>query len=128
VEGNEWHAQGDVVIREGVPQLARRVEQGSSASAPAGSRPMPSVQDFPLVGQREYWAKGGDRQVDQPPLQQQPEAPRRPSLLQRITGVGRDRRGEGTPAGQQKAVDRPGSERVEEDFDLPVFFGRDRRK
>jgi cell division protein FtsZ len=127
VEGNEWRTQGDVVIREGVPQLARRVEQGSPASQPAGSRPMPAVQDFPLVGQREYWAKGGDRRVDQPPLQQQPDAPRRPSLLQRITGVGRDRR-TGTPAAQQNAVDRPGSDQVEEDFDLPVFFGRDRRK
>jgi cell division protein FtsZ len=136
VEREEWRAHGDVVIREGLPQLpghpqpARRGGQLSSASTHAGGRPMPAVQDFPEVGQREYWAKGGgDRGADQPPVHRQPDPPpRRPSLLQRLTGAGRDKRAEVTQAEQRGAGGGPVSQRPDEEFDLPVFFGRDQRK
>ena len=77
-------------------------------------RPMPSVEDFPLVGQREYWAKtGGASRPETPP----PEPPqRRGGLFQRLTGGGRDRR-----ADSRQSTDRE----LDEPLDLPVFFRRD---
>jgi len=75
---------------------------------------MPSVEDFPLVGQREYWAKtagAGGGQPQQPEQQQ-----RKNTLLQKLTGGGRTRRSD-----PRQISERP----VEEPLDLPVFFRRD---
>ena len=49
----EWRAHGDVVIREGLPQLRRSAaaraprRAASSASTPRSGRPMPAVRGFP---------------------------------------------------------------------------------
>jgi cell division protein FtsZ len=125
-----WRGPGDVVIREGPPQLAgqphaaygrssvRRDGDGRAVRGTSygehGRRPMPSVEDFPLVGQREYWAKtaGGVRTPPHPPEPQQ----RKTGLLQRLTGGGRDRR-----ADARQAPERP----PDEPLDLPVFFRRE---
>jgi hypothetical protein len=77
---------------------------------------MPTVEDFPPVGQREYRAKIGDGRREQP--QDAPPPPRKPSLLQRLRGGGRDRN-----VDVQPAAGRP----AEEPLDLPVFFRRDQR-
>jgi hypothetical protein len=75
---------------------------------------MPSVEDFPLVGQREYWAKtGGASRPEAPPPEPQT---RRGGLFQRLTGGGRDRR-----ADSRQSTDRD----PDEPLDLPVFFRRD---
>jgi cell division protein FtsZ len=126
-----WRAPGDVVIREGPPQLSGRLLHGrTSAHGNSGGRrtekqpsyggrarrQMPTLEDFPLVGQREYWAKAGDgrkeqsRDVDPPP--------QKLSLLQRLRGAGRDKR-----ADVQPTVSR----QTDEPLDLPVFFRRDQR-
>jgi cell division protein FtsZ len=116
----ERRASGDVVIREKPPQLAGNLPQptygnGAAEREPSrverARRPMPSVEDFPPVGQREYWAKtaGGSRLEPAPPQ-------RKASLFQRLTGGGRDRPGDA----RQSAERAPG-----EPLDLPVFFRRD---
>jgi cell division protein FtsZ len=125
-----WRVPGDVVIREGPPQLAsqphaaygrsssRRDDEGRAGRPTSygerGRRPMPSVEDFPLVGQREYWAKAGGGAREQPhPSEYQR---RKTGLLQRLTGGGRDRQ-----ADVRQAAERP----AEEPLDLPVFFRRE---
>src|SRR5690606_4052933 len=77
--GQDTRDIGDVVIRERPPRLAGRSQTMPQAmpgrKAARGDelsrldnvvrthddsprrRPMPSVEDFPIVGQREYWAK-----------------------------------------------------------------------
>jgi cell division protein FtsZ len=125
-----WRGPGDVVIREGPPQLGgqphaaygrssvHRDGDGRAGRATSygehGRRRMPSVEDFPPVGQREYWAKttGGVRTPPLPPAQPQ----RKTGLLQRLTGGGRDRR-----ADARQAAERP----PDEPLDLPVFFRRE---
>jgi cell division protein FtsZ len=111
-QGEEWRSAEDVVIREGLQQRPAQAE----------NRPMPAIGDFPPPAQREYWAKAGDNRT----VQQQPERPaRRPGLLQRLTGGGRDKRAE---PNRPRRSDGPVLEEPHEQVDLPVFFGRDRRK
>jgi cell division protein FtsZ len=135
-------APGDVVIREKPPQLPgsppqpaharpggrddnhmaetqphrgeRQVERPGDRYGERTRRPMPSVEDFPLVGQREYWAKiDGASRPETPP----PEPPQRKAgLFQRLTRGGRDRR-----ADSHQPVERA----QDEPIDLPVFFRRD---
>jgi cell division protein FtsZ len=125
-----WRGPGDVVIRERPPQLsgqphagygrsaAPRDEDGRIGRPPSygerGRRPMPSVEDFPIVGQREYWAKtaGAARGQSQPGAPQ----PRKSTLLQKLTGGHRDSRSD-----PRQISERP----AEEPLDLPVFFRRD---
>jgi cell division protein FtsZ len=125
-----WRAPGDVVIREGPPQLsgqshtgygrsgAHRNQDGRVGRPPShserGRRPMPSVEDFPIVGQREYWAKAGGTGREQP--QAAPQHQRKSTLLQKLTGGSRDR-----PSDPRQISERP----AEEPLDLPVFFRRD---
>jgi cell division protein FtsZ len=116
----ERRASADVVIREKPPQLSGSPSpptygNGAAEREPSrvdrARRPMPSVEDFPPVGQREYWAKtaGGSRLESEPPQ-------RKASLFQRLTGGGRDR-----PTNARQGAERaPG-----EPLDLPVFFRRD---
>jgi cell division protein FtsZ len=119
---------GDVIIREGPPQLpghpphgrARMHEDdraGHAEKQPSygarGLRPPLTVEDFPLVGQREYWAKAGR---EAPPDDAPPS--RKPNLLQRLRGAGRDRRPDLQPVSSRQG---------EEPLDLPVFFRRDQR-
>jgi hypothetical protein len=76
---------------------------------------MPSVEDFPLVGQREYWAKTAGLRRPQPAPK--PPAPtRRMGLLERITGARRAKANAG-----QTTTERPAGEQLE----MPVFFRRD---
>jgi cell division protein FtsZ len=131
----ERHGPVEVVIREKPPLLSGSPPQqaygragarnGSSATEKPPDhgerqgerprRPIPSVEDFPLVGQREYWAKtgGGAGHVEAQP----PEPPQRKTgLFQRLTGGGRDKRAD---SGQ------PTERTSDEPLDLPVFFRRD---
>jgi cell division protein FtsZ len=131
VQREVWRGPGDVVIRERPPQLPGHLShvgksardddaRGHSEKQPSyggrGRRLMPTVEDFPPVGQREYRAKVGDGRREQP--QDAPPPPRKPSLLQRLRGGGRDRN-----VDVQPAAGRP----AEEPLDLPVFFRRDQR-
>jgi cell division protein FtsZ len=77
-------------------------------------RPMPSVEDFPMVGQREYWAKAGSAARAEP---RPPEPPQRKAgLFQRLTGRGREQRAD---------LRQPADRAPDEPLDLPVFFRRD---
>jgi cell division protein FtsZ len=131
VQRDAWRGQGDVVIRERPPQLPGHLSRigksardddgaGHSEKQPSdgarGRRPMLTVEDFPPVGQREYWAKLGDGHREQP--QDAPAPSRKPSLLQRLRGGRRDR-----SVDVQPTAGRP----AEEPLDLPVFFRRDQR-
>jgi cell division protein FtsZ len=123
-----WRAPGDVVIREGPPQLSglahararardgdgRQGEEKQRTYGARGRRPMPTVEDFPLVGQREYWAKAGDRRREQPPHTDPP--PQKLSLLQRLRGTGQGRRGSALPAAGRHP---------DEALDLPSVFRRE---
>jgi cell division protein FtsZ len=133
--GEVWSGPGEVVIRERTPQSASqssasqnrrsargddlsRLSVGHSGSQPP-RRPMPTVEDFPLVGQREYWAKtAGARRSQQAPQQPEPPPARRMGLLERITGARRAKANAG-PA----TAERP----AEEQLDMPVFFRRDQK-
>jgi cell division protein FtsZ len=123
-------APGDVVIRERPPQLSGefhgaygraerrdddRLPGRQTSSAVRTRRPMPTVEDFPPVGQREYWAKTAGRAVA-PDSRQVDPATRKTGLLQRLTGRGGDRRGDA-----RAPAERP----ADEPLDLPVFFRRD---
>ena len=107
-----WRGPGDVLIEEGLPQLG----PGPSApppqkSGPAGARPaepfmpappietrraqrrMPTVEDFPVVGQREYRAKTAwhetGHQAQSAPRPYAPDSnppAKKPGLFSRITG------------------------------------------
>jgi hypothetical protein len=94
---------------------------------------MPSVDDFPAVGQREYWAKSGEangrsmRPDHDSIAQQSAESPTpKTSLLRRLTGGSLGRRD--TPsAGEPRSDDsnhRLTPQLAEDNVDLPVFFGR----
>jgi cell division protein FtsZ len=163
-----WRGPGDVYIEEGI---ARPIA-GSPApflpaqqSAPEECRPvpfvpapaveargdawrMPEVDDFPVVGQREYRAKAGRTS---PPAEQASSEPasaaRKPGLLQRLTGFGR--RGESPPLPQRTSfvpaqgpaspgLPSPSQRRpayqpygtpsqTQEQADLPTFFTRGRK-
>jgi cell division protein FtsZ len=121
------HAPGNVVIRDGHGYPADQHPHGGNG------RSMPAVEDFPPVAQREYWAKASDvarpaghaRDVYAQPV----DAPRRPGLLQRLTGVGRDKRAESNRDERGSAHTANGADAHgrEEQVDLPVFFGRGKR-
>jgi cell division protein FtsZ len=117
---------GDAEFREG---KAGAGNNGPAAGRPhTGGRPMPPVDDFPAVGQREYWAKAreGSKWADQSASQQQPDAsPRRPGLLQRLTGMARDKHQSNRSDNiSRRTVEGSGPRDGEEQVDLPVFFGR----
>ncbi len=137
---NGRDTSGDVVIRERPPQLAvqptapvatataarkslRRDDLSRLADAqPPGygertRRPMPTVADFPPIGQREYWAKIGDSRRAQQPAQPAPQ-PRRVGLLHRLTGGARSRSGD-----DSRTTERTSDEQLE----MPVFFRREQR-
>jgi hypothetical protein len=92
---------------------------------------MPAVEDFPPLAQREYWARASDVSRTAGRSHQQPSDPphRRPGLLQRLTGAGRDKRAESNRRDRNSAYDDngTGSHGADEQVDLPVFFGRDKR-
>jgi cell division protein FtsZ len=132
-----WQGPGDVVIRDDHADQDASTRGRRSAERPltGNGRSMPAVEDFPPVAQREYWAKASDvsrptgksQQHMQP---QQADAPqRRPGLLQRLTGAGRDKRAESNRRDRSSAHDGNGasSHGTAEQVDLPVFFGRDKR-
>ena len=112
-----WRGPGDVVIEEGLPPLGAGAAAPPPVSRPGGShgqrlpepftpgppvevkrprRRMPTVEDFPAVGQREYRAKAQWYETG-PSTHHNPrgyapdpeDAPRKPGLFQRITGLGR---------------------------------------
>jgi cell division protein FtsZ len=168
-----WRAPGNVVIEEGLPQLTttprtvtppvQAAPEPAYSSAPefapappaeirrnpAGRR-MPEVEDFPVVGQREYRAKAAPGAVAEPATAQS-EARRRPGLFDRLTGRSRSaddsipaapgshapaapgRPASGTAAGSRSAPGSPqergsgGARKSQEDVELPVFFSRDRK-
>jgi cell division protein FtsZ len=143
-----WRVPEDVVIREGPPQLSGQAQaargranangRGDDLSrladvqpsyAERGRRPMPSVEDFPLVGQREYWAKTGDAR--KAAMQSAEPQVRKPGFFQRFAGGARDKSVDTHPPSDRPTADR-GAERqterqADEPLDLPVFFRRDQR-
>ncbi len=99
--------------------------QGEHAPQPGmrGRQPVPAVEDFPPVAQREYWAKSdAARRAGA----QQPSELRKPGLLERLTG----RRQSSAPS--KLRFDRQGggtqTDATDEDTDAPVFFARGPRK
>jgi cell division protein FtsZ len=135
--GEIWSGPDDVVIRERTPQpssrsstpsgtgqpAARKPARGDDLSRlPAGQpsrRPMPTVEDFPPVAQREYWAKtaGARRaQAQQPAPKPEPPPARRMGLLERITGARRAKANAATAAAERSG---------DEPLDMPVFFRRE---
>ncbi len=104
-----WRAPGGVVIEENVGSShgssSGPVDRNSEPTAPppirhadGDYRRMPSVDEFPPVGQREYAAKAplysGQKQRMQPlePPPAPPEPTRGGGLLHRLVGGGRGRR------------------------------------
>lgn len=126
---NAGRGPGDVVIRDDhagqdANPRGRRPEERPLAG---NGRPMPAVEDFPPLAQREYWAKASDVSRAAGRSHQQPIDPpqRRPGLLQRLTGAGRDKRAESNRRDRSSAYDD--NHGADEQVDLPVFFGRDKR-
>ncbi len=171
-----WHGPGDVLIEEGLPQLgtgappplpmahaaAARAPEPFMPAAPVeikrGQRRMPNVEDFPIVGQREYRAKSGwsdPPSAPPPPRGYAPEPAqpqKKPGLFSRITGFGRrtdhsaPEPGEGFAQNARPAMDRvpsahPASTRpgrpdeltrnqsiTSEDVEFPRFSHKDRKR
>jgi cell division protein FtsZ len=166
-----WRGPGNVIIEEGSPpqlgQDAAPPPRGDgdalqcavepfSPSAPVpiprSGRRMPTVEDFPAVGQREFHAKMGPPAREgawsappSPAYARQPEQTRKRGLFERLTGLGwRD--DQKTPANQASARQAaaasepapptakrawlqhelddssPTPARPREDTDLPRFF------
>jgi cell division protein FtsZ len=114
---------------------ARNAAEAAGEPRRHGPR-MPSVDDFPPVAQREYWAKSGETngRASLPELDPiSPHAPESPapktSLLRRLTGASLGRRD--TPSAVEPRADdsdhRLGPQFAEDNVDLPVFFGRKKR-
>jgi cell division protein FtsZ len=172
-----WQAPGDVQIESGLPPtLAQRhappersragevpppVEGHYAPQAPAEirrtQRRIPDIEDFPVVGQREYRAKSqDDRQTPPapPPLPRgaaPAEEAARPGLFQRLAGLGK-RQGDSdsapaqvnkspraevghsvphsremVPSDDHHSVSRGGSGARQQAVGLPVFFGREKK-
>jgi len=123
---------GDQDFRQRLSQAIGAVpDEHDRHEAPQASRsPIPAVEDFPPQAQREYWAKTDPRARQMP--QQPPrgaEPPRRPGLLQRLTGMGRDRQADQMQTEQlRRQGDRASREGSDEEADAPVFFARGPRK
>jgi hypothetical protein len=119
-----------VVIRERTPQTSSRSSASQHRRSARGDdlsrlsvgqpsrRPMPTVEDFPLVGQREYWAKTAGARRGQPAARQPEAPPRRMGLLERITGARRAKANARQATAEQTA---------DEQLEMPVFFRRDQK-
>jgi cell division protein FtsZ len=110
-----WRGPGNVIVEEGLPHfgqepalpLGPRASGGASQRAVEpfspevpvvirrSGRRMPTVEDFPAVGQREYHAKmsapaNQAASVALPPsaYAPEPERPRKRGLFERLTGLG----------------------------------------
>jgi cell division protein FtsZ len=119
-------------FRQRLSQAIGAVPEGAEHyDAPHASRPsMPAVEDFPPQAQREYWAKTDPRPRQMPAQPQyEPEVPRRQGLLQKLTGLGRDRRSD-QMQNEQLRRQADGSHHVhpDEQADAPEFFAPRRRK
>ncbi|MGB3720043.1 MAG: cell division protein FtsZ [Proteobacteria bacterium] len=115
-QSNTWRGPGDVLIEEGPPQLGPTIsppplptagaQSNNAGMRPAsepftpgppvetrrGPRRMPTVEDFPPVGQREYRAKTGWYESQQRPRAYTPQhenESRGFNLFRRITGLAR---------------------------------------
>ena len=139
-----WQAPGDVYIQErsGLSPLSptllgtrtknRATSEEIALDAGQGRR-HPRIEDFPPVGQRDYWAKSADsnRHPAEAPhvYRQQPEsAPVKVGLFRRWTGGGKSARGDSALERQGKQSSKKnGIDEVDEQVDLPVFFGRGKR-
>jgi len=130
-----WAAPNNVLIEEGFTPPAHRAPQAFAyQAAPAepsqsggypaqgfepqppaevrrAQRRLPSVEDFPAVGQREWHAR------QQGTVAQPTEEPRKSGFFGRLTGMGK------------KAAPAPDGLQTSNDSEapLPVFFGRERR-
>ena len=170
-----WRGPGDVLIEEGPPQLGvgptappPQRPASNSARAPEPFTPgppmetrrahrrMPTVEDFPAVGQREYHAKAAWHDTAHPQQQSYGPEPnqqqKKPGLLSRITGFGwsrddrNDQRDQGlthsarpngnpTHSGHSSSAHGPrpeqpphGESKTTENVELPVFFRSDRKR
>jgi cell division protein FtsZ len=138
-----WRAPGNVVIHEEAPlfvsQMARprpnapiAADATSSPRAdeftpgpPAevrGDRRMPELEDFPIVGQRDYRAKTA-RQSERSSVAEPQQ--RKTGLLERITGVGRSRRER--PHDNKSAARAHDANSGRDQIEPPKFFGRGKR-
>ncbi len=116
-KGAAWLAPGNVMIEEAPPQLSQGAQQGDTPAAPISGqsttastpqaaaqfapaapqslgvapRKMPAVEDFPLVGQREYHAKSPAGATAStaaiPDRSTAPTSPaKKPGFFERLTG------------------------------------------
>lgn len=138
-----WAAPGNVLIEEGLPPLPSmgpgrmqgdnyRDHSSSGQFTPQrssdirrGPARMPQVEDFPLVGQREYRAKRGEDGGES----RSPAAARMSSLFGRLTNLGW-RQGDSPAAETQSSDDgRPDADE-HDDFvagnELPAAYGQAR--
>ncbi|MDX2287980.1 MAG: cell division protein FtsZ [Hyphomicrobiaceae bacterium] len=172
---SSWTAPGDVVIEEGLPPFGAAASPTTPSGAPSQSpgeavttgsaafqpqvpveirrppRRMPDVDDFPVVGQRDYRAKSTTAEPDPSARDGQRGAARKPGLFDRIAGLGRwgsdsaespgpPARGERVTPGadepyarqaasraDQRASARPDSGTKSQPNEIPAFFNKDRR-
>ncbi len=137
-----WKAPGGVMIEQGSgdasaprsdpPPSAAKNSAGFTPGPPSplkrARRPMPDIEDFPHVGQREYASKsdsyrpqdGGSRGFGAPASA---SPPRKRGLLQRLVDAGRGRRPDGVAEDAEAGSERP----LPEDPTVPAFIKRDRR-
>jgi cell division protein FtsZ len=142
-----WRGPGDVTVQDSRPELFDQLESVASQPVPASRESgyeagvafapqppvngaagspgsarrtpprMPEIDEFPVVGQREYYARKDAQSAPPVSAGPGPETSRKLGLFQKLTGLGG-----GARSADRESADQP--LRAE----LPNFFGRNRRQ
>jgi cell division protein FtsZ len=139
-----WRAPGNVFIHEETPLFVGQMASPRSNTFPITADPisspradeftpappaeirrerrMPKLEDFPIVGQRDYRAKTA-RQSEGISVAEPQQ--RKTGLLERITGVARSRRDQ--PHDKKPAAGAHDANSGRDQIEPPKFFGRGKR-
>jgi cell division protein FtsZ len=123
-----WEGPGGVVIKEGAPRLGGSEPPDRPAGPRHEGNHFPALEDFPAHAQQLYRARSRERRAAPEPERggMYPQPMPQPyagkfGLLRRLAEAARGRRPEGAMGASEAAPE------LNDEVDLPVFFGRGKR-